>query len=93
MSTEGLVKVTSVVVSLNGKNVELTPEQARRLRDELQELLGPRIPQYVPVYSAPLNPVWETTPIYCDPNSEKWPDHWSVKYGPLATCASLTIHA
>lgn len=92
MSTDGLIRVTSITISLGGKEVELTPEQARRLRDELHELLGPKTPQYVPVYPLPC-PVWETTPVYCDPNSEKWPDHWSVKYGALSNCASLTIHA
>lgn len=86
MSTEGLVKVTSIAVSINGNLVELTPDQARILRDELHELLGPK-PTYWPHV-----PLWESAPIYCDPNSEKWPDHWTVKYGPLANLASITIH-
>lgn len=87
MSQEGLVRVTSITISIGEKRVELTTDQARVLRDELQELLGPRINYW------PNVKIWESPPVYCDPNSERWPEHWSITYGPLSNCAALTIHA
>ncbi len=85
MSTEGLVKVSSIVISIDGKPIELTPKQARTLRDELNELLGPKEVQ-VPV------PFYVERPIWIDPNSERWPDHWQITCGPINCCASLSIH-
>lgn len=74
------VKIELIRVSIGKRVIDLTPEEARRLYAELHPLVGPHPaePVYVPQYrpGTPL-PYWES-PIYCNPNTEPFPDRWTV---------------
>lgn len=89
------VEISSVKITIAGKEIELTISQIRALWKELDDLVGPKpspavyipVPQPYPVYT------WPTyAPIYVNPNVEPFPDHWYTTIGPLCTCNTLAIN-
>jgi hypothetical protein len=70
--TVSKIEVSKVVIEVNGKSLELTPADARKLRDELNNLLGEssfRWPQTTIVY--------QQLPVQILP-SPSWTPHWNV---------------
>lgn len=75
------IEVSKVVVDVNGKSLELTPADARKLRDELNNLLGEssfRWPHTTIVYqqlpvqvlpASPWKPHWEQPYFHCGINT------------------------
>lgn len=67
---ETKIEVSKITININGKLVELTPADARKLRDELSALLGGDRVQYLP-YSVPVNdfapryPKWGHPDVTC----------------------------
>lgn len=71
MDNKNLLKLTAINLKLGSRGLTLNPDEARKLRDELQELLGPKtgdMPYYI------------QQPIWIDHNAEPWPDRWDVSY-------------
>lgn len=68
---ENLVKIETIIIKGGGSNVMLLlkPNEARKVRDALTELMGPKTGD-MPYFVQP--------PIYVDPNSESWPNKWSM---------------
>lgn len=67
MEADPACKVTSIKLTINGQTLALTPNECRKLYQELSDLLygGPKFP-YVPIEQA----------ILLDPQREPWPNHW-----------------
>jgi hypothetical protein len=85
------VKIDSIKLSLNGLVVELKPEQAKLLWQQLDDLFGPRpaAPVWIwptypfhylgdPIYAQ--GPTCGGTSIMVNPNDEPFPDKWVVTY-------------
>jgi hypothetical protein len=68
------VKIDSIKLSLNGLVVELKPEQAKLLWQQLDDLFGPRPAIYAQ------GPTCGGTSIMVNPNDEPFPDKWVVTY-------------
>lgn len=67
-------KVTKVIVKLGGKEVEMTTEDAHKLRDSLNELFGNAVqviatnyPVYIPSNHPPSVFPWQDRTIYGSP--------------------------
>jgi hypothetical protein len=74
MENSSLIKVEQIILVLKDKQVKLSPEEARLLRDELHGLLGPRCNDVVHQ---------ENAAILIDPNAEPYPERWSlIRTGP-----------
>src|SRR4051812_288095 len=86
MNEDELVRVTLITVKVGEKEFVLTPEEARKLRRALDDLLGPTQPVVVttPVYPYTPQPCapW-SEPIWINPNIEPWPNGWQT------TCQSF----
>lgn len=95
MDKDNLVKVVKVKIHVGQKEIELTPEELRGLREVINEVIGPHPlePIYVPVWATPPRPLdpYPSSPVYCDPNSEYWPCGWGLEYGPLKQTATLSV--
>ncbi len=91
MNNDELVKVTLIKVKIGSREIELTPDEARRLSEVLNDLIGPKTvqPVYIPVQPYPK---WNE-PFWVNPNVEPWPNHWEITRGPLCQTNSLCINA
>lgn len=68
-----IIKVEKLTINLNGKRLELSIEDARKLHTELESALGlsPRVVTYIP---APQ--VTYIGPTYYPPQPSIWPTVW-----------------
>ena len=74
MENSSLIKLERIVLVLKDKQIKLTPEEARILRDELHGVLGPRCNDVVQC---------EKADILIDPNAEPYPERWNlIRVGP-----------
>lgn len=97
MEKDDLVKVVKIKIRVGQKELELTPEELRGLRDVINDVIGPcpLDPIYFPPETTsprPFDP-YPSSPFYCDPNSEYWPCGWALEYGPLKQTATLSVRA
>lgn len=97
MDKANLVKVVKIKIRVGNKELELTTEELRGLREVINEVIGPQPldPIYAPVWASPPPPLdrYPASAIYCDPNSEHWPCGWALEYGPLKQSATLVVKA
>ena len=57
--------VEKIVIKLDdGRKLELTPDEAKNLRDALIETVGPHTPTIIPVYIPPYPPYPVYPPLY-----------------------------
>ena len=64
------MKIKSVTIEIDGKDITLSLEQVRELRDELSKIFeGHGEPVYIPVPSVPYYPLpyWSIYPPYFEP--------------------------
>lgn len=68
------IKINRLILTIGKKELELTPDEARKLKDELNNLLGFHYPQPHPIIierPVPVGPPLPYSPWYttCDSNS------------------------
>jgi hypothetical protein len=69
------IEVTKVVIRIGDKPVELTIDQARELKDALNELLGSKETVYLP-----------SSPVIIDrPYPYPYTPYWTITYGNTGT--------
>jgi len=69
--------MVKIVITINGKDMEFTPEEARRLLKELEAIGGERNDPTYPVYPDPIP--W-TYPVYPDPIPWQYPYYYQAPW-------------
>jgi hypothetical protein len=80
-----MIEIKSLKLKIGDKEIELSAEEAKALRDELDKILGPQNPLAAqvpfiptPIYIQPYipPPVWTPAPTY-----PQWPDEMIIACG------------
>lgn len=80
-----LIEIESIKIKLNDKLIELTPEEAKAVAEELANIFSPL---HSPAISYP------NGKLNCNPNVEPFPDNWDVKlYAYKDKPSTLEIYA
>lgn len=77
---KNLAKVTLVSLTLHGRTINLSPEEARLVRMVLSEAID-----------EPVSDCRKPGPILIDCDNEVWPEGWYFTYGPLRQDITLKI--
>lgn len=81
--------IESIKIKIGEKSIELSPEEAKQLRDSLDEVLGkhvcptPYYIPYVPYYPYRIEPVWEP------PYRTTWDTGTATVTRPLQTAGTV----
>jgi hypothetical protein len=97
------IQVQHVCITIKGLELKLTVGELCKLRLEIDSVIGPlpAAPVYIPVFQPVCPPAPNTNPFWysdgpisisVNPNSEEWPNNWTLHRGPLHTSSTLGIH-
>lgn len=83
-------EITQLKIRIGNREIELTPDEARQVHDELAKLFAPPPPVVSPIIiqqPLPWSQPWWQSPITCEPPSP-WQITWGGTGAPVL-CASL----